>query len=61
MNTIDNQYGFSSKEELFPGVWVYRNVIKKDISTHKVLTPIEVTKYLTDKSKFEELQKFNNK
>jgi hypothetical protein len=38
-----------------------RNVIEKDISTHKVLTPIEVTKYLTDKSKFEELQKFNNK
>jgi hypothetical protein len=32
MTTIDNQYGFSSKEELFPGVWVYRDVIKKDLN-----------------------------
>ena len=38
-----------------------QNVIEKDISAHKVLTPIEVTKYLTDKSQLEELKKFNNK
>ena len=37
------------------------NVIEKDISDQKVLTPIEVTKYLTDKSQLEELKKFNNK
>lgn len=38
-----------------------QNVIEKDISAYKVLTPIEVTKYLTDKSQLEELKKFNNK
>lgn len=38
-----------------------RNVIEKDISAHKILTPIEVTKYLTDKSQLEALKKFNNK
>ena len=40
MNNIDDQYGFTSKEQLFPGVWVYRNAIKKDISVIEQLNKI---------------------
>jgi hypothetical protein len=36
------------------------NVIEKDTSKQKVFTPTEVTKYLTNKSHIEALQKFNN-
>jgi hypothetical protein len=31
MTNFNDNYSFSSKEQLFPGVWVYRNVIKKEI------------------------------
>jgi hypothetical protein len=40
MTTINDQYGFSSKEELFPGVWVYRDVIKKDLDVINRLNEI---------------------
>lgn len=40
MTTINDQYGFSSKEELFPGVWVYRDVIKKDLDVINRLNAI---------------------
>lgn len=30
MTNLNETYAFSSKEMLFPGVWVYRNVIKKE-------------------------------
>jgi hypothetical protein len=40
MTTINDQYGFSSKEELFPGVWVYRDVIKKDLDVINRLNTI---------------------
>jgi hypothetical protein len=31
MTNLNNNYSFSSKEQLAPGVWVYRDVIKKEI------------------------------
>ena len=40
MTTINNQFGFSSKEELFPGVWVYRDVITKDLDVINRLNQI---------------------
>lgn len=40
MTTTNNQYGFSSKEELFPGVWVYRDVITKDLDVINRLNKI---------------------
>jgi predicted 2-oxoglutarate/Fe(II)-dependent dioxygenase YbiX len=32
MTNFNNNYSFSSKEQLAPGIWVYRNVIKKEIN-----------------------------
>lgn len=40
MTTTNNQFGFSSKEELFPGVWVYRDVITKDLDVINRLNKI---------------------
>jgi hypothetical protein len=37
---MNNDYMFSSKEELAPGVWVYRNAIKKDIDVINRLNAI---------------------
>jgi len=35
------------------------NVIEKNINKDQIQTPMEVTKYLTDKSKIEALKNFN--
>jgi predicted 2-oxoglutarate/Fe(II)-dependent dioxygenase YbiX len=32
MTNFNNNYSFSSKEQLAPGIWVYRDVIKKEIN-----------------------------
>lgn len=40
MTTLNNDYSFSSKEQLAPGIWVYRNVIKKDIDVINRLNKI---------------------
>jgi predicted 2-oxoglutarate/Fe(II)-dependent dioxygenase YbiX len=37
---MSNLYNFSSKEQLFPGVWVYRDVIKKEIDVINRLNQI---------------------
>jgi hypothetical protein len=40
MTNLNSDYSFSSKEQLFPGVWVYRDVIKKDIDVINRLNQI---------------------
>jgi predicted 2-oxoglutarate/Fe(II)-dependent dioxygenase YbiX len=40
MDNINDKYGFSSKEQLAPGVWVYRNAIKKEIDVINRLNDI---------------------
>jgi hypothetical protein len=40
MTNLNNQYSFSSKEQLFPGVWVYRDAIKKEIDVINRLNEI---------------------
>jgi hypothetical protein len=52
MTTINNQYGFSSKEELFPGVWVYRDVITKDLDVINRLNQIGEASIRDGESRF---------
>ena len=40
MTNLNEPHSFSSKEQLFPGVWVYRNAIKNDIDVINRLNEI---------------------
>jgi predicted 2-oxoglutarate/Fe(II)-dependent dioxygenase YbiX len=50
---MDNTYNFSSKEQLFPGVWVYRNVIKKEVDVINRLNEIGASAIEDKESRYE--------
>jgi hypothetical protein len=52
MTTTNSPYGFSSKEELFPGVWVYRDVIKKELNVIDRLNSIGEASIRDNESRF---------
>jgi hypothetical protein len=53
MTNLNNNYLFSSKEELFPGVWVYRDVIKKEIDVINRLNKIGESAAKEGESRFD--------
>jgi predicted 2-oxoglutarate/Fe(II)-dependent dioxygenase YbiX len=50
---MNNIYNFSSKEQLFPGVWVYRDVIKKEIDVINRLNVIGQSAIEDKESRYE--------
>ena len=52
MDNINDKYKFSSKEELFPGVWVYRNAIKKELNVIERLNEIGESAIKDNDSRF---------